>query len=589
MKKILLSILALCAVVSVKAEDKVLLTVDGQPVMQSEFLYIYEKNNQETAIDQKSIDEYLDLFINFKLKVREAENQGIDTTEAFKKELASYRKQATPKYMMDEALEEDMIRLSYEHMKIDRRVAHIAVECPMGSDPETEAAALKAINDARIRVTTGMEKQVKKGKKMVTIPGEKEDFHAVALEVSTDPSVQENKGELGWIVPFRYVWPFEKAAYNTEVGQVSEVFRTQYGFHIALIEEERPHEEVHASHIMKMVPRGNDSLRLAKRMEIEMLYEMVKGGAPFADIARENSDDKGSAMKGGDLGWFGHGMMVKPFEDAAFALSEGELGKPFESRFGWHFIYLHERRTILPYEEMRDELRTKMKRDERYQEVKKAYADKLRKEYGEELSDAEVLAKEDANLENKHPELKSLMKEYHDGILLFEVSLKEVWDKASLDTVGITEFFKKHKKEYKWEQPRFKGYVVYAKNEIAAKAAKSVIKSAQKDSVGSYLDKRINNDSVRFVRTEHGVWQQGQSKAVDKLQWKKGDWTPGEDFPIVYLLGKTIKAPQEYTDERGKVVSAYQDYLEKEWITKLKAKYPVVVNEEALNELKAGK
>lgn len=587
MKKLFLSIIALCSL-AVFAEDKVLLTIDGQPVMQSEFLYIYEKNNQETAIDQKTIDEYLDLFINFKLKVHEAEMQGIDTTEAFIKELASYRKQATPKYMQDTILDEAMMRLSYEHMKVNRRVAHIAVECPMGSPDSLEQAALARINDARLRVTTGKPIITKKGKKTITTPGKPENFGDVALEVSTDPSVQENRGELGWIVPFRYVWPFEKTVYETPVGEVSQVFRTQYGFHIALVEEERPHTEVHASHIMKMVPRGNDSLSLVKKAELMLLHEQVKAGADFAELAKTSSDDKGSAVKGGDLGWFGHGVMVKPFEDAAFALEPGQLSAPFESRFGWHIIYLHDKRNIQPYEEMRKDIRTKMMRDERYQEVRKQYIENLRKEYqlDANMPDKDVLAVEDANLENKHPELKSLMKEYHDGILLFDVSLKEVWDKASLDTVGITNFFKKNKKQYKWDEPRYKGNVVYCKDKSSMKAAKAILKSAHKDSVSSYIEHRINVDSVDYVRVEKGMWKPGQNKAIDKLQWKKGDWNPTEEYPYVFLSGKVLKAPEEYTDERGKVVSAYQDFLEKEWIARLRQKYAVVVNEAALQELK---
>ena len=246
MKKGLLTLLALATLVGAKAQeqDKTLLTIDGEPIKQSEFIYIYEKNNQETTLDQKSVDEYLDLFINFRLKVHEAEKLGLDTAQSFKDELAGYRAQATPKYMVYQAGEDSMVMLSYNHIAHDRRAAHIAIQCPMSADEETVAAALAKINDARERVTTGKPKQVKKGRKMVTVPGKPEDFFAVAQEVSNDPSIAETKGELGWITPFRYVWPLEKAVYETPVGGVSEVFRSGFGFHIALVEEERPHEEV---------------------------------------------------------------------------------------------------------------------------------------------------------------------------------------------------------------------------------------------------------------------------------------------------------------------------------------------------------
>ena len=343
MKRILMSLAVLSLGLNLAAqEDKVLMTIDGQPVMASEFMYIYEKNNQESALEQKNMDEYLDLFINFKLKVREAEANGIDTTEAFKKELAGYRAQATPKYMKDQAAIDSLVEMSYGRIAKDRRAAHIAMQCPANADDSTVEATLAKINEARERVTTGklkVEKKKVKGKwKTVEKQLPVEDFFAVAVEVSTDPSVQENKGELGWITPFRYVYPFEEAVYTTPVGSVTPVFRTAYGFHIALVEEERDHEEVNAAHIMKMVPRGDEEAAAAAKVVIDSLYAAVLNGADFAEVAKNNSDDKGSAMRGGDLGWFGRGYMVKPFEDAAFSLEVGELSKPVETQFGWHLI-----------------------------------------------------------------------------------------------------------------------------------------------------------------------------------------------------------------------------------------------------------
>lgn len=590
MKKTILTLLALTMMASMKAQDKPLLIIDGEPIMQSEFMYIYEKNNQETTIDQKTVDEYLDLFINFRLKVHEAEMLGLDTTQSFKQELAGYRAQAIPKYMTYEAGEDWMARLSYQHMCKERRAAHIVIRCPMDAHPDTVAAALARINDARIRVTTGKTTQVKKGKKMISVTSPVEDFFAVAKEVSEDPNLVQTGGELGWIPTFRYVWPLEKAVYETPLGSVSEVFRSGFGFHIALVEEERDHEEVNASHIMKMVPRGNDAAAVTAKHQIDSLYLLVKNGANFAEVATANSDDKGSAIRGGELGWFSRGQMVKPFEDAAFALQNaGDISEPIFSNYGWHIIQLHGKRGVQPFEEVESDIRRRVSMDERHKEVNKAFVEKIRKEYNlsESLSDDEVLAIENANLENKYPELKNLMKEYHDGILLFDVSLKNVWDKASQDTVGLTEYFAANKNNFKWDAPRFKGFIVYCKDKASAKIAKTIIRSANPDSVGSYLDKRVNTDSIRYVRVEHGVYAQGAKPAVDKLQWKTGDFEPSEDYPIVFLVGKKLKAPEVYTDERGKVVSAYQDALEAKWIEELRAKYTVEVNEEALAEIKA--
>ena len=586
MKKVFLSIVLLAgSLMSFAQEDKVLLTINGEPVMLSEFLYIYEKNNQESSLEKKSMEEYLDLFINFKLKVTEAIAQGVDTTEAFAKELAGYRAQATPKYMQDDEAIDSLVTLSYNRKANIRRAAHIAIQCPMDADSATLAAAEEKIQLARERVTTGVEKKVKKGRKWITVR-EPEAFADVAREMTDDQTGKENGGELGWIEVFRFVYPFEEAVYNTPVGEVTPVFRSPYGLHIALVEEERPYEEVHAAHIMKMMPRGNNASAMDVKKQVDSLYQVVMAGADFAEVATANSDDKGSAMRGGDLGWFGRGMMVQPFENITFAMNPGEMSEPFPTRFGWHFVKLYEKRGIQPLDSIRQQLLAQVKRDVRYQEAEKSFIKKTRAEYNlpAEMSDEEVRAYADAHLEEKYPDLRNLVREYHDGILLFDVSLREVWDKANKDTEGLAAYFKANKKNYTWDEPRFKGYMIYAKDEVSAKAAKQIIKTANPDSVMSYIDQRINVDSVTYVRIEKGLWAKGKNGAVDKYGFKnkETDYTPTEEFPIVVPVGKVIKAPQEYTDVRGQVTTDYQDHLEKLWVASLREKYPVVVNEEVL-------
>ena len=587
MKKVLLSIVLLAgSLMSFAQEDKVLLTINGEPVMLSEFLYIYEKNNQESSLEKKSMEEYLDLFINFKLKVTEAIAQGVDTTEAFAKELDGYRAQATPKYMQDNEAIDSLVTLSYNRKANIRRAAHIAIQCPMDADSATLAAAEAKIQLARERVTTGVEKKVKKGRKWVTVR-EPEAFADVAREMTEDQAGKENGGELGWIEVFRFVYPFEDAVYTTPVGEVTKVFRSPYGLHIALVEEERPFEEVHAAHIMKMMPRGGEgTTAMDAKKQVDSLYQVVLAGADFAEVATANSDDKGSATRGGDLGWFGRGMMVQPFENITFDMTPGEISEPFPTRFGWHFVKLYDKRGIQPLDSMRQQLLAQVKRDARFQEAEKSFIKKTRAEYNlpAEMTDDEVRAYADAHLEEKYADLRNLVREYHDGILLFDVSLREVWDKANKDTEGLAAFFKANKKNYTWDEPRFKGYMIYAKDEVSAKAAKQIVKTANPDSVMSYIDQRINVDSVTYVRIEKGLWTKGKNAAVDKYGFKnkEADYTPTEEFPIVVPVGKVIKAPQEYTDVRGQVTTDYQDHLEKLWVATLREKYPVVVNKDVL-------
>ena len=590
MKKFLFGALVLCAsMCSFAQEDQVLMTIAGKPIMVSEFKYIYEKNNQESSIEKKTMQEYLDLFVNFKLKVAEAEAQGVDTTAAFKKELAGYRAQATPKYLKDNTAIDSLIVLSYERIAKPRRAAHIVVQCPQDADSATTAAALQRINDARLRVTEGLPKQVKKGRKTITVQ-EVEDFGDVSAEVSEEPTAKKNRGELGWIQPFRYVYVFEDAVYNTPVGGVTEVFRSPYGFHIAKVQEEGEYEEVQAAHIMKLTPAGNLQKQAEAHVVMDSIYQLaVQEGADFAALARANSDDKGSAVRGGDLGWFGRGAMVRPFEDTAFGMEVGEVSKPFPSQYGVHVIKLYGKRGVQPLDSMRSKIAKQVERDQRMQIAHDSFINKTRAEYGlpQTMTDEEVIAYADAHLEEKYADLRNLVNEYHDGILLFDVSLREVWDKANQDVEGLKAYFKANKKQYTWDEPRFKGCVIYAKNEVAAKSAKQIVKSANPDSVMSYLKQRVNVDSVMYARVERGLWKQGANGAVDKYGFKvKGaEYTPKEEYPIVLLVGKVIKSPQEYTDERGKVTTDYQDYLEKLWVAKLREKYPVEINQEVWNSI----
>ena len=372
--------------------------------------------------------------------------------------------------------------------------------------------------------------------------------------------------------------------------QVTEVFRSPFGFHIALVEEERPYEEVHAAHIMKMMPRGAEESALDVKKTIDSLYQAVLAGADFAEMAIANSDDKGSAVKGGDLGWFSRGMMVQPFENITFDMEPGQMSEPFPTRYGWHFVKLYDKRGIQPFDSVRRHLNIQVRRDVRYAEAEKSFIRKTRAEYNlpAEMSDADVKAYAEAHLEEKYVDLRNLVREYHDGILLFDVSLREVWDKANKDAEGLAAYFKAHKKEYTWDEPRYKGYMIYAKNEAAAKVAKQIVKTANPDSVMSYLNQRVNVDSVQYVKVERGLWTQGKNGAVDKYAFgnKEADYTPTEEFPVVWAVGKVLKAPQEYTDVRSQVTNDYQDYLEKIWVAGLREKYPVVVNEEVLAELK---
>jgi len=474
------------------------------------------------------------------------------------------------------------VALSYQRMTHLRRAAHIAIECRPNATDSAKDAAKALIEELRAKATGTYSE---KGKIQPAA-----NFNDLARAYSNDPSAKDNGGELGWVLPFRYIYSFEDAIYSTPIGEITPVFQSPYGYHIALVEEEQDTEEVHASHIMKAAPADKEDISARAKASIDSLYQAVLNGEDFEETALKHSDDKGSAVRGGDLGWFQRGMMVKEFEETAFSMKEGDISAPFRSQFGWHIIKLYRRRHLQPLDSLRPQIMRSMQQDERMAEVDKAFIKRTRAEYNlpDEMSDESVREYADQHLEEKYADLRHLVQEYHDGILLFEISLRNVWDKASKDTAGLTRYFAAHKQAYKWDEPRYKGYVIHAKDEESARRALTIVKTANPDSINSYIAHRVNNDSTTLVRVEHGIWRKGQNPAIDKygFKQKKAEFQPRADFPVVKVYGKKQKNPKTYTDERGKVTSDYQDELEKAWIEELKAKHKVEINNEVFESLK---
>jgi len=637
-----LTLLSLSFSLSAQTVDPVLMTINGKSILKSEFEYIYNKNNTNNSLDKKSLDEYVDLFVNFKLKVEEAKKQGIDTTKSFINELDGYRSQLTKPYLTDAKVDEETLIDAYNRSKEDVDVSHILIRVQADA---TSTDTLKAWNKIQ-----SISKRL-----------QKEDFAKVAKEVSEDQSVEKNEGRIGYISAFGTVYPFETMAYNTPVGSISKVVRSQFGYHIIKIHARRPAlGEILVSHIMKFTTQGNDELNKKAKISIDSIYQAIKNGSDFGTLAKSLSDDKGSSEQKGELPWFGAGRMIPEFEHAAFAIKNiGDVSAPIQSAYGWHIIKLLDKKGLASYNDIKEELERKVKRDERANLGLQAFLSKLKLDYNynllaenvkefytlaekkklsdstflaeiaklykplfsfasknysqsdfanylknnsnsektiaseiinEKLAsfvDAELLAYEDTQLEKKYDDFRFLMQEYHDGILLFEVSNKEVWEKASKDTEGLSKYFNTHKMDYIWEKPHYKGRVIYCKDKATLKAAKALVKKSANDSIDKYLPSRLN-DSIQYVKIEKGLYVQGDNKFVDEMIFKsKTKQEPNADYPFVFVSGKFLKnTPEDYTDVRGLVTADYQEYLEKEWIKELRAKFPVVVYQEVLKTVK---
>jgi peptidyl-prolyl cis-trans isomerase SurA len=637
----LLVVSAVCSAFG-QNSDPVLMKINGKPISKSEFEYIYNKNNSNNSLEKKSLQEYAELFVNFKLKVEEAKSQGLDTTSSFKSEYLGYRAELSKPYLTDSKAEEKVLKEAYSRYLKDVNVSHILVRIPEKPTPDDTLKAWKKINEISKRL-------------------QKEDFSKVAVASSEDQGVATNQGNVGWISVFDTSYPFETACFETPLNSISKPFRTVVGYHIVKVNQIRPSQgEVMVRHIMRNLKNGSETIKDAATI-IDSLYRRIKTGDDFSTLAKKYSQDNMSASNGGVTSWIKPGQMPPVYERNAFGLNEiGEISKPFETFFGWHIIQLVDKRGSRPFSEVKDYLIGKIKNNERAQLGQRALLDSLRMVYnyqvvkpnlqdfykilkkpslsdstfltlgsklnkslftiaGKDFSQADFFAfikgattekstpeeiidekfkayvddqliiYEQSQLDKKYPEFKFLMQEYHDGILLFEVNNKEVWDKSSKDVEGLSNYFKANIDKYAWDKPRFKGRLIYCRDKETFKAAQQLATKFHGDVLERYLKGRLN-DSIKYVKVEKGLYAMGESKMIDNVVFKlKVDYTPAPDdsFPYVLSDGVILKThPEDYTDVKGKLSSDYQEYLEAEWIKTLKAKYPVEINQEVLKTVK---
>lgn len=621
--------------VIVASEDPVIMKIGNKDITKTEFEYIWSKNNTNNTIDKKSFNEYIDLFVNFKLKVAEAESQGLDTTNAFISELDGYRRQLTTPYLTDKKAEEIIVQQTYDRIRKYVEASHILIKVLQDASPEDTLAAWNKINAVYAQAAKGA------------------DFAKLARENSQD-NVKDEGGYLSFATGFKYVYTFENAVYNTHVGAVSQPFRTQFGYHIVKVHSTRDAGGRYRSgHILKLVPKdapkeNQDAAELA----IYKIYKAIKDGGDFQKFAETESDDQNAAANRGEYGLMYCGSLPIEYEDEVYKLKIGEYSEPFRSKYGWHIVKALE---FLPYpsiEEMKEDINGIIGRDERSMFAKNALVEKLKKEYSyslvsenfiafekawdalrknqdstaikalrksnspvfelggslypqksfsqfidkkasgtnnmkslfNEFVNEKVLAYEDSKLEKKYPEFGHLMQEYRDGILLFEISNREVWDKATKDTAGLISYFANNKKKYAWEKPRFKGFIISCTDKNVAAKAKKLMKGIPNDSIAVVLRRNLNTDSTTVVKIEKGLYSAGENPATDSLIFNLKNSKKDKTFTVQFLKGKMLKkGPESYMDVRGLVISDYQTYLEKVWIDGLKSKYNVIIYEEVVN------
>jgi peptidyl-prolyl cis-trans isomerase SurA len=654
MKKItpifaLTACLAASTAFSQSGSDPIVLSVGDSKVSRSEFEAVYKKNNKETSGNvQKALEEYMELYINFRMKVKEAEEAKLDTGKAFRDELAGYRKQLSQPYLVDKEVSEKLLKEAYDRQKTDIRASHILIKCDQNALPKDTLAAFNKAMDVRKKVVAG------------------EKFDELAKKYSDDPSAKDNGGDLGFFTSMQMVYPFENAAYNTPVGQVSSPVRTKYGYHILKVNDKRDAQgQILAAHIMvKVAKDAKPEDTVAAKTKINEIYQKLLSGGDFKDLAKQYSDDKQSATKGGELPWFGTGRMVPEFERSAFTLkNNGDFSAPIRTSYGWHIIKRLDRKGISSFEEQKNDLKQKVSKDSRSQLSKESIIARIKKDYSfsedlkkrdeftkvvdtnvfkglwkmesaknlkanlfkigdkqytqvdfatyiskhqakrtatdmsvylnslyKQFVDESCIAYEDTKLEGKYPEFRNLMREYRDGILLFDLTDKKVWSKAVKDTVGLKVYYEANKNNYMWEE-RLDATIYTCKDAEIVKKVREMLSKQNKSTKPNddEIKAELNKDSQLNLKVEAGKFIKGENDILENVKWEPGlssDIAINGQIAIVNVRGKVAPTPKTLNEAKGLVTADYQTYLEKEWIDSLRKKYPFQVNKEVLFSIK---
>jgi len=618
-------------------------TYGKDTVYQQEFERLLTKNRKDKENPSKEeISEYLELYQNFKMKVKEAKLLQLDTFSGFKSELAGYRKQLANPYLTDKKVTEGLIKEAYERTKLEINASHILINCAENASPKDTLAAYNKILELRKRITKG------------------ETFEDVAKNHSEDPSASRNNGNLGWFSAFYMIYPFETQSYTTPKGQVSMPFRTKFGYHIVKVIERRPARgEVKVAHIMIQTQQNADETEIKiAQAKTDSIYKLIIGGESFEKMAKDHSSDMSSNQNGGVMNFFNSfSNFPENFKDIAFNTEKGEVTKPFRTDYGWHILKVLEKKPVPELAEMEESLKNKISRDSRSESSRLVVAQRIKKENkyleyplvvkeftslldsnfnngnwepnydkisdkvivsindkkwtmrdfanyvrtvqephkGESVdmivlsiykkyTDEKALEYEEVILETKYEDFKNLMQEYNDGIMLFDLTDKKVWTRAVTDTAGLEAFHQLNNTKYMWKE-RLMIHTVSCLDEKTKIAAMKMAKSGKsKEDIGAKFNKKLKG-TVVFEMSKH---EKGSNNKMDLLWSSKGvSDLPNENNTYKFIIVDGVVGPEPKTlkEAKGMVTSDYQNHLEKEWLKEMRSKYPVSLNQKAIDNL----
>ncbi len=603
--------------------QEVMFTINGVPAYSDEFEYAYSKNgfNNPDAFEKKDLENYFELYLNFKLKVAEAKALGLDTIRSLKNEFESYKVQIRKPYMSDDKVTDSLVRQAYERLKTEVNASHILLRLPPEPLPEDTLKVYQRLIQIRKELLEGA------------------DFSEMARKYSQDPGGQYNGGNLGYFTSMQMVYPFEHAAFSLAPGEISQPVRTQFGYHLIKVNGKRPSMgRVKASHIMVRFSRnmsGEDSL--ARRNKIFEIAQLLSEGADWDEMCRVYSEDAASKMKGGVLQPFRTGNMPPAFSEAALNLQNpGDISDPVMTPYGWHIIKLDEILGIEEFEEVESKIRSRINSDFRSNIKTKALVAKLVKENdvefkpeyqnlrnrvlnevdsmelrkelftisGKDYSTKDIMPSgngdmtvnevfqkfivdyEEDHLVEKYPEYRNLLNEYWEGILLFQVMEQEVWNRAIEDTVGLESFFKDNAKRYKWKE-RLAGNLYRTSNKEVIDSLQVFLNNKPDSLTPRDIVKIFNEKSALALNLQEGPFETGDERLPVKIQWEPGVQSGKEENLFFLLEVEAIlpPGPKKLAETKGLVISDYQDYLENIWLTNLRRKHEIEINKKTVKNV----
>jgi peptidyl-prolyl cis-trans isomerase SurA len=631
------------------AKKEVLFTIDDKPYYTDEFMRVYNKNIDLVKDEsQKDLNQYLELFVGYKLKINKANKIGLQNNQKYINELKSYRGQLSKNYTSDTKVTKSLIEEAYNRSQKEIRASHILIMCDENAAP---ADSLKAYNQAL---------DIRKK----ALAGEK--FEDLAVAFSQDPSAKDNKGDLGYFSAFRMVYAFESAAYKTKQGEVSMPVRTRFGYHLVKVVDARANRgEVTVAHIMIMKSANMTPEDTQKaKSTIQDIYTKLKQGESFESLASQFSQDKSSSSKGGVLNRFGSGQLSsEEFESVAFGLVKPQsYSEPFESQYGWHIVKLIEKHPLKTFQESERELDAKIRKDDRSRLIVNSLNAKLRKKYKFKRNEKEYkkvtalvtdkyytnewsVTKEQANnlnqtfltiedknidsnafvtvlesqqkanlkikpidklvdhvyqnfvdeqlttyyndnLEKEFPDFANVIEEYRDGLLLFDLMEKEIWDKAKQDTLGLKKYYELNKQKYQWKNRADVLIASSTKQEMVKQAAKLLKSGKNADQIKAAL----NVKDVVNIMIKQEMIEEGSENFSKNIQLKPGvsQVYQEKEFYFVNQVSKVLPAgPKTLEESRGRAINDYQQYLEDNWVSDLKKEFKVSVNQDVFEKLKA--